>query len=79
MSNGDFEGGDTRFFFRDDYSVLFDRDVVPDVSIIPATGMALCFRHELQHEGDRIISGRKYVLRSDVMYARKSRRNRDRK
>jgi hypothetical protein len=30
--------------------------------------MALIFRHELFHEGAEVKSGKKYVLRSDVMY-----------
>lgn len=37
--------------------------------VVPAEqGMALIFRHELPHEGRPIASGRKYVLRSDVMF-----------
>jgi prolyl 4-hydroxylase len=30
--------------------------------------MALLFDHHLLHEGAAVMSGRKYVLRSDVMY-----------
>jgi hypothetical protein len=30
--------------------------------------MALVFIHELLHEGAPVIKGRKYVLRSDVMF-----------
>ncbi len=67
--NDGFEGGDTRFYLNHNYLELFDPSVVPDVSVVPATGMALCFRHELRHEGARVIQGRKYFLRSDVMYA----------
>ncbi|PZF74277.1 2OG-Fe(II) oxygenase [Taibaiella soli] len=51
--NDDFEGGVTAF---------------DDVTIIPETGTALCFIHELKHEGTPVISGVKYALRSDVMY-----------
>ena len=51
--NDDFEGGET----------VFD-----NLTIKPKTGSALCFIHELKHEGKAIISGTKYVLRSDVMY-----------
>jgi predicted 2-oxoglutarate/Fe(II)-dependent dioxygenase YbiX len=51
--NDDFEGGETAF---------------DEVVIKPKTGSALCFIHELKHEGCPIISGEKYVLRSDVMY-----------
>lgn len=48
-----FEGGETNF---------------GDVRIVPKTGMALVFDHYLLHEGAAVTSGRKYVLRSDVMY-----------
>lgn len=51
--NEGFSGGETAFTER----------------IVPAQrGMALIFRHELPHEGRPIASGRKYVLRSDVMF-----------
>ena len=51
--NDDFEGGETKF---------------DDTTVIPKKGTALCFIHEQKHEGAPIISGTKYVLRSDVMY-----------
>ena len=35
----------------------------------PEAGMALAFRHEVCHEGAEVQDGRKYVLRTDVMYA----------
>ncbi len=34
----------------------------------PETGMALVFPHKVAHQGAPIISGSKYVLRTDVMY-----------
>ncbi|TAE67729.1 MAG: oxidoreductase, 2OG-Fe(II) oxygenase [Bacteroidetes bacterium] len=37
-------------------------------NITPKKGMALIFHHKLYHEGDEVLSGIKYVLRSDVMY-----------
>ncbi|MEZ4364510.1 MAG: 2OG-Fe(II) oxygenase [Kofleriaceae bacterium] len=54
--NDDLRGGHTAFL---DF----------DVSIAPKTGAALLFQHRVLHEGCVIESGRKYVLRSDVMYA----------
>jgi len=51
--NNDFEGGET----------VFD-----EVAIQPKIGTALCFIHELKHEGKPVISGTKYVIRTDVMY-----------
>ena len=41
-------------------------------SIKPTTGKALIFKHELIHSGSRVTEGVKYVLRTDVMYRRKS-------
>jgi prolyl 4-hydroxylase len=49
------EGGETNF-------------IVQEVSVKPKTGMALIFDHLLFHEGAAVRSGRKYVLRSDVMF-----------
>jgi hypothetical protein len=51
--NDDFEGGETSF---------------GDVIIKPIKGMALFFVHQLRHKGETVILGRKYVLRTDVMY-----------
>lgn len=51
--NSQFEGGQTVF---------------EHTAVAPETGMALFFVHELKHKGQAVTSGRKYVLRSDVMY-----------
>jgi len=37
-------------------------------TITPKEGMALIFLHKLYHEGSEVLEGRKYVLRSDIMY-----------
>lgn len=50
-------GGHTRF-------LDFDR------AVAPRAGMALLFQHQLLHEGAEVTAGRKYVLRSDIMYRR---------
>ncbi|WP_378176778.1 prolyl hydroxylase family protein [Aquimarina sp. SS2-1] len=52
--NDDFEGGDTYF--------------ENGITVIPKLGDALLFHHPLRHEGKPIVSGVKYVLRTDVMY-----------
>lgn len=54
--NDGFAGGDTAFHGF-------------DLAVRPRTGMALLFQHQLLHEGCAVTAGRKYVLRSDVMYA----------
>jgi hypothetical protein len=37
-------------------------------TIVPKTGMALLFQHMLLHAGERVETGIKYVLRSDVLF-----------
>ncbi|MEP3478453.1 MAG: 2OG-Fe(II) oxygenase [Fuerstiella sp.] len=51
--NDDFGGGHTSFDESD---------------ILPHTGMALLFHNELRHKGQPVTSGRKYVMRTDIMY-----------
>ncbi len=51
--NDQFEGGETIF---------------KDIEIEPKKGTALIFFHDLEHEGSKIMEGKKYVLRTDVMY-----------
>ncbi len=57
--NADFSGGDTRFY-------LDPR--VPHLIVRPVAGTALVFVHRQLHEGAPVHEGRKYVLRTDVMY-----------
>ncbi len=54
--NENFTGGATKFYGA-------------DVEVKPETGMMLVFRHALLHEGSEVTSGRKYVLRSDIMFS----------
>lgn len=54
--NDDFQGGTTDF--RDGRS------------IVPRAGAALLFEHPLIHQGAPVTRGRKYVIRTDVMYRR---------
>jgi len=61
--NDDFEGGETSF--EDSFS---DEPFEP-FSVVPQTGMALFFEHGTYHIGELVSRGRKYVLRTDVMYA----------
>lgn len=56
--NEEFEGGATTFMNGDNTIVK------------PETGMVLAFNHTLFHEGSEVLRGRKYVLRSDVMFSR---------
>ncbi|MFO0795886.1 MAG: 2OG-Fe(II) oxygenase [Gemmataceae bacterium] len=63
--SGGFTGGATEFNFL--LSGRFDDDD-PVVSVVPEPGMALVFAHRILHRGAPVESGRKYVLRTDVMY-----------
>lgn len=71
--NEGFEGGETSF--NDECS----EESFEEFQVVPETGMALFFLHTVHHKGDPVIAGRKYVLRTDVMYAprRKRKRRRD--
>lgn len=53
--NDDFEGGETAF-------------PEIDVLVTPRVGEALLFQHKVLHEGRRVISGTKVLLRTDVLY-----------
>jgi predicted 2-oxoglutarate/Fe(II)-dependent dioxygenase YbiX len=55
--NDGFEGGQTIFSWTKEPLI-----------VQPTAGMALLFRHRQLHEGAAVTRGRKYVLRSDVMY-----------
>jgi predicted 2-oxoglutarate/Fe(II)-dependent dioxygenase YbiX len=56
------EGGETVFSYRNGL-IRFQ--------VRPVCGMALVFKHLQLHEGAPVERGRKYVLRTDVMYRRK--------
>jgi hypothetical protein len=55
--NDDFLGGTTNFYLRR-----------TPLRVVPEIGMALVFAHKQLHEGTPVEKGRKYVLRTDVMY-----------
>lgn len=59
--NQDYTGGTTDFFHPDDRL---------KASVTPKIGTALVFEHLQLHEGAAVQTGRKYVLRTDVMYRR---------
>lgn len=63
--NAGFEGGATEFNFRM-MGLVHDGDEI--TRVIPEAGMALVFAHRIFHQGAPVTAGRKYVLRSDVMY-----------
>jgi prolyl 4-hydroxylase len=54
--NDGFEGGATEI------------DLGDPLAVRPRPGSALFFAHAVRHQGARVTRGRKYVLRTDVMY-----------
>jgi len=55
--NDDYAGGATEFAWE---------------TVRPVTGMVLVFPHRQRHRGAPVLSGTKYVLRTDVMYRDKN-------
>lgn len=61
--NEGFRGGATTFLNQKNEERL--------VEVVPRTGSLLLFEHSLLHEGSELIVGRKYALRTDIMYTTK--------
>lgn len=62
----EFQGGDTRFFeSKDSESPLLSR-------VAPEQGSLIVFNHDLWHDGETVTKGRKYILRSDILYEREA-------
>lgn len=57
--NDGFVGGETEF-----------DDVTGSFTVVPSRGDALVFAHHVRHRGAPVREGRKYALRTDVMYQR---------
>jgi hypothetical protein len=66
--NEDFEGGETSFAAGSTDGRSFE-----SFPVSPRTGMALLFHHPIAHKGEPVRRGRKYVLRTDIMFARRER------
>ncbi len=58
------DGGNTTFLANPGKKTL------QDVAVVPKIGRVLVFRHDIWHEGSLVTGGRKYTVRTDVMYER---------
>jgi len=59
----DFQGGATSF-------LSMHGDTEERVEVVPKPGRVLLFQHGLYHEGSCVTAGRKYCIRTDVMYSK---------
>jgi NAD+ synthetase len=77
--NNDCVGGSTRFLFDTQNKIDFNLRNFSDWnneptnksienSLKPKNGNALLFPHRLLHDGERIISGNKIILRTEIMF-----------
>lgn len=63
--NEGFIGGETRFDQEVGYKDFHSRS---HLDVVPQSGAALLFEHELTHEGCAVTAGTKYTVRIDVLY-----------
>jgi len=71
--NDGFEGGPTNFY---DESQPLCKPGLPEKlvhSLRPEAGSCLVFNHQIVHDGGQLITGNKYILRTEVMYEHVSR------
>mmetsp|Transcript_6365 Transcript_6365/g.6527 ORF Transcript_6365/g.6527 Transcript_6365/m.6527 type:complete len:256 (-) Transcript_6365:37-804(-) len=71
----DFTGGATRFI----EPILSSSDksdkstaIANVYDVVPRVGRLLLFQHNCWHEGERVVKGIKYVLRSEVMFTKET-------
>ena len=55
--NDDFEGGETQFHEQ------------LEVTIVPKSGMVAIFQHKIRHEGCVVRVGKKYAMRTDLIFS----------
>ena len=60
--NEGFQGGATAFLDPNSH------DEATKINVIPKAGSILLFEHQLLHEGSLLEMGRKYTIRTDIMY-----------
>jgi len=70
--NDGFQGGETRFWTNKQHCRFLREveDKIPTVIVEPKRGSALVNIHSVLHEGCPVISGTKYVVRTDILYTR---------
>lgn len=66
--NDDFEGGPTNFYRESQkhYSRPDEKKVIHELT--PERGSCVVFNHRITHDGGVLKEGKKYILRTEVMY-----------
>merc|ERR1712113_1147182 len=70
--NDEFEGGHTRFYSEDQcrYHTGLPENLL--YALRPEKGSCLIFNHRIVHDGEELLQGLKYILRTEVMYRHRS-------
>lgn len=58
---GNFTGGRTLF-----YKNMIEKQII--AQYVPKQGDLIIFDHNIWHEGEKLESGEKFVMRSDIVY-----------
>eukprot|EP01080_Neovahlkampfia_damariscottae_P003844 gene3844-7004_t len=58
--NDDFEGGNTIFHSEKNQTLKIEKSI----------GKAILFNHDILHEGEKVTKGKKYILRTEIMFQR---------
>jgi len=72
--NGNLNGGATNFIsdqqslFRDNEGLFRAEKNNVILGVPPKAGQALVFYHQIMHEGEKLLDGVKYIMRTDIMY-----------
>jgi len=62
LNANEFNSGATNFLREEDCSII--------TAVNPETGKFLIFEHHIYHEGAKVLDGKKYFMRNEVMYQR---------
>eukprot|EP00759_Apiculatamorpha_spiralis_P030002 PhF_6_TR31847/c0_g1_i13/m.47185 len=71
--NDDFEGGETVFTLNHDVRSVVGAPRTckrEEVTVQPKRGSIVVFNHELQHRGNVVLSGTKYIMRTELIFRR---------
>ncbi|WAQ99481.1 hypothetical protein MAR_023854 [Mya arenaria] len=63
------ENGEKSFGFQGGSTTFMNFNLKNPVEVVPKTGSILVFQHDIMHEGSLLKKGKKYTMRTDVMYS----------